>query len=52
MNDAEEVLQNCFIKVFARLDQFKEEGELGGMDQKNYGKYRVKLFKNKSEIPL
>jgi RNA polymerase sigma-70 factor (ECF subfamily) len=30
MNDAEEVLQIGFIKVFERLDQFKEEGELAG----------------------
>lgn len=30
MTDAEEVLQIGFIKVFERLHQFKEEGELAG----------------------
>ena len=29
MSDAEEVLQEGFIKIFARLHQFKGEGELG-----------------------
>lgn len=30
VNDAEEVLQQGFIKVFTRLKQFKAEGDLGG----------------------
>jgi RNA polymerase sigma-70 factor (ECF subfamily) len=30
MNDAEEVLQEGFVKVFTRLQQFKGEGDLGG----------------------
>ena len=30
LNDAEEVLQEGFVKVFTRLNQFKGEGELGG----------------------
>lgn len=30
VSDAEEVLQEGFVKVFTRLKQFKEEGELGG----------------------
>jgi len=34
MNDAEEVLQIGFIKVFERLHQFKEEGELAGWIRK------------------
>lgn len=33
-NDAEEVLQIGFIKVFERLHQFKEEGELAGWIRK------------------
>lgn len=34
MNDAEEVLQQGFIKVFTRLKQFKGEGELGAWVRK------------------
>jgi RNA polymerase sigma factor (sigma-70 family) len=34
MSDAEEVLQEGFIKVFARLKQYKGEGELGGWVRK------------------
>src|SRR5665213_2766967 len=34
MNDAEEVLQIGFIKVFDRLRQFNEEGELAGWIRK------------------
>lgn len=34
MNDAEEILQEGFVKVFSRLDQFKGEGELGGWIRK------------------
>ncbi len=34
MSDAEEVLQEGFIKVFARLNQYKGEGELGGWVRK------------------
>lgn len=34
INDAEEVLQEGFIKVFSRLKQFKEEGELGAWIRK------------------
>ena len=34
MNDAEEVLQEGFIKVFSRLSQFKGDGELGGWIRK------------------
>ena len=34
LSDAEEVLQEGFIKVFSRLHQFKGEGELGGWIRK------------------
>lgn len=34
VNDAEEVLQVGFIKVFERLDQYKGKGELGGWIRK------------------
>ena len=34
LSDAEEVLQEGFIKVFTRLSQFKGEGELGGWIRK------------------
>ena len=61
MNDAEEVLQQGFIKVFARLKQFKGKGELGGWIRKimintalNYlkthQKYRYEL--SFDEMPL
>jgi RNA polymerase sigma-70 factor (ECF subfamily) len=61
LNDAEEVLQEGFIKVFTRLNQFKGDGELGGWVRKimvntalNYlktnQKYRYDLSFN--EMPL
>jgi RNA polymerase sigma-70 factor (ECF subfamily) len=61
LNDAEEVLQEGFIKVFTRLNQFKGDGELGGWIRKimvntalNYlktnQKYRYDLSFN--EMPL
>ena len=61
MNDAEEVLQQGFIKVFTRLKQFRQEGELGGWVRKimvntalNYlktnQKYRYEL--SFDEMPL
>ena len=61
MNDAEEVLQQGFIKVFTRLKQFKGEGELGAWVRKimvntalNYlktnQKYRYEL--SFDEMPL
>ena len=28
--DAEDVLQDGFVKVFKNIDQYKQEGELGG----------------------
>ena len=34
LSDAEEVLQEGFIKVFTRLNQFKGDGELGGWIRK------------------
>lgn len=34
INDAEEVLQEAFVKVFMRLNQFKKEGELGAWIRK------------------
>ena len=34
MSDAEEVLQEGFVKVFSRLSQFKGDGELGGWIRK------------------
>jgi RNA polymerase sigma-70 factor (ECF subfamily) len=34
LSDAEEVLQEGFIKVFTRLNQFKSDGELGGWIRK------------------
>ena len=34
VNDAEEVLQEGFVKVFTRLKQFKGDGELGGWIRK------------------
>jgi len=34
MNDAEEILQEGFVKVFSRLSQFKGDGELGGWIRK------------------
>lgn len=34
MSDAEEVLQEGFVKVFERLKQYKGEGELGGWVRK------------------
>ena len=37
MDDAEDVLQDGFVKVFKNLGQYKYEGELGGMDQENNG---------------
>lgn len=34
MNDAEDVLQNGFVKVFKHLKQYKSEGELGAWIRK------------------
>ena len=34
LEDAEDVLQEGFIKVFTKLDQFKEQGNLGGWIRK------------------
>jgi RNA polymerase sigma-70 factor (ECF subfamily) len=34
LSDAEEVLQEGFIKVFTRLNQYKADGELGGWIRK------------------
>lgn len=34
MDDAEEILQEGFVKVFSRLNQFKGDGELGGWIRK------------------
>jgi RNA polymerase sigma factor (sigma-70 family) len=34
MSDAEDVLQDGFVKVFKHLDQYKSEGELGGWIRK------------------
>lgn len=61
VSDAEEVLQEGFVKVFIRLKQFKKEGELGGWIRKimvntalNYlktnQKYRYEL--SFDEMPL
>ena len=61
INDAEEVLQEGFIKVFKRLNQFKGEGELGAWIRKimvntaltylkTNRKYRYDLSYN--EMPL
>src|SRR6185437_325428 len=61
MSDAEEVLQEGFVKVFSRLKQFKGDGELGGWIRKimvntalNYlktnQKYRYDL--SYDEMPL
>lgn len=61
VNDAEEVLQEGFIKVFTRLHQFKEKGELGAWIRKimvntsltylkTNGKYRYDL--SYDEMPL
>lgn len=61
MSDAEEVLQEGFVKVFGRLEQFKGEGELGGWIRKimvntalNYlktnQKYRYELSYNEMSL--
>ena len=61
VNDAEEVLQEGFVKVFTRLHQFKGNGELGGWIRrimvntsltylKTNGKYRYDL--SFDEMPL
>lgn len=61
INDAEEVLQEGFVKVFKRLQQFRGEGELGGWIRKimvntaltylkTNGKYRYDL--SFDEMPL
>ncbi len=61
MNDAEEVLQEGFVKVFKRLHQFKGHGEFGGWIRKimvntaltylkTNGKYRYDL--SFDEMPL
>jgi len=42
LDDAEDVLQDGFVKVFKFLKQYKSEGESGALDKKNQGKYRVK----------
>lgn len=63
MGDAEEVLQEGFIKVFTRLNQFKGEGELGAWIRRimvntalNYlktnGKYRYDLSFDEMAIHL
>ncbi len=44
LRDAEDVLQEGFIKVFHNLRQYKAGRRIGRMDTSYYGKYRVELF--------
>ena len=51
LEDAEEVLSNAFIKVFAKIDQYSGEGALGGWIRRimvnealNYIRYQKNLF--------
>ena len=50
--DAEDVLQDGFVKVFKHLHGYKFEGELGRVDKKNNGEYSAEFFKDKQEIPI
>ena len=50
MDDAEDVLQDGFVKVFRNLGQYKYEGELGGMDKKNNGDNSAEF--SEKEFPL
>lgn len=63
IHDAEDVLQEGFIKVFAKLKQFKHEGELGGWIRrimvttalnhlKKNTRFRDELSHNISELHL
>ena len=45
MADAEDVLQEGFVKVFFNLHQFKFEGELGGWIRRIMVKTKSSLFK-------
>ena len=61
MSDAEDLLQECFIKVFTNLHQYKSEGELGAWIRRivvntaiNYlkqkSRYRVELTFNEGNL--
>ena len=52
MNDAEEVLQIGFIKVFRNLHQFKQEGELGGWIRKIMVNTAINYLKRKPQYQL
>ena len=47
MDDAEDVLQEGFIKVFKNLQQFKFEGELGGWVRRIILRYYAKPFRKR-----
>lgn len=52
MNDAEEVLQQGFIKVFTHLHQFKMEGELGAWIRRIIVNTAINYLKRKPRYQL
>ena len=51
-NDAEEVLQQGFIKVFSNLHQYKSEGELGGWIRRIMVNTAINYLKRKPRYQL
>ncbi|SKA03342.1 RNA polymerase sigma factor [Sediminibacterium ginsengisoli] len=51
-NDAEEVLQQGFIKVFSNLHQYKSEGELGGWVRRIMVNTAINYLKRKPRYQL
>jgi hypothetical protein len=49
VRDAEDVLQEGFVKVFHHLKQYKHEGELGVI--RAYGEYGIELSQTSSQVP-
>ncbi len=52
MNDAQEVLQTGFIKVFKNLHQYKQEGELGGWIRRIMVNTAINYLKRKPHYQL
>ena len=43
--DAEDMMQEGFIKVFSQIHQFRGQGALERVDKKNYSSYLYKCIK-------
>ena len=50
MADAEDVLQEGFVKVFLNLHQYRFQGELGGVDQADHGDHRHQLPEKECQV--